>query len=202
MGWLLAVGILLLLAVLPLGVSVLYGEQGPAARVVVGFLKLQVFPLKKKAKKQTPSQQQPKPQKPKKGPPENTVPKGGSWTDFLPLVEVGLDLLGDLRRKLRVDCLKLHLVMAGDDPCDLAVNYGRMNAAVAGLLARLEQFLVIKKQEVYLGCDFAGDKTLVAARLDVTIPLGRLVAMGLVYGLRALKTYRNIQKQQEGGANL
>ena len=136
MGWLIAFAILFLLAILPLGASVLYDEDGPRVRIVAGPVKIQVFPMKKKSKKDKQKKEKPKKEKkPKKaqaeGEPTEETPEpfpkpktGGSWTDFLPLVRIALDLLNDLRRKLRVDHLKLHLTMAGDDPCDLAVITG------------------------------------------------------------------------------
>ncbi len=202
MGWLILLAVLAAASVLPLGASVLYDEGGVMARILVGPLKIQVFPLPKKKKKPKPEKKSPQ-SKPKAEPkPVTTVPKGGSWTDFLPLVQVGLDLLGDLRRKLRVKHLKLHLTMAADDPCDLAVNYGRMNAAMGGLLAQLERFFVIQKRDIRINCDFAADRTVILARLDLTITLGRILWLGARYGIRALKTYLNIQKQQQGGANL
>lgn len=210
MGWLIALAVLVLLAILPLGASVLYDEDGPRVRVVAGPLKIQVFPLKKKPKKNKPKAEKPKKdKKPKKAATEGEKPEpfpkpktGGSWTDFLPLVRVTLDLLNDLRRKLRVDHLKLHLTMAGDDPCDLAVNYGRMNASLAALIAQLERFLVIKKRDVHIDCDFAASETVILARLDLTITLGRLLSIAAVYGVRALTTFLKIKKQREGGADL
>ena len=50
-GWLIALGILILLAILPLGVSVIYNEDGPLIRIIAGFIRIKVFPLKKKEKK-------------------------------------------------------------------------------------------------------------------------------------------------------
>ena len=205
MGWLIALLILFLLAILPLGASVLYDEDGPRVRIVAGPVKIQVFPMKKKAKKEKPKKEaKKKPAKAEKSA-KKPAPKpksGGSWTDFLPLVRVALDLLNDLRRKLRVNELKLHLTMAGDDPCDLAVNYGRMNASLAALLSQLERFLVIQKRDVHIDCDFAASETVILARLDLTITLGRILSIAAVYGVRGLKTFLNIKKQREGGADL
>ena len=210
MGWYITLTILLLLAILPLGASVLYDEDGARVRIVAGPLKIQVFPMKKKPKKDKPKQEKPKKEKKPKPVHEPGEPgmkpeaekKGGSWTDFLPLVRVGLDLLNDLRRKLRVNHLKLHLTMAADDPCDLAVNYGRMNASLAGLLTQLERFLVVKKRDVHVDSDFTATQTVILARLDLTITLGRILSIAVVYGIRALITYLKIKKQREGGADL
>ena len=211
MGWFITFAILFGLAILPLGASVLYDEDGPVVRVLAGPLKLQVFPLKKKPKKDKPAKEKKakKENKPKKAEEKMAEPKpapkqkkGGSLLDFWPLVQVALDMLNDLRRKLRVDHLKLHLTMAADDPCDLAINYGRMNASVAGLLSQLERFLVIKKRDVHIDCDFAADQSVIIARLDLTITLGRILSIAVRYGVRALMTFMKIKKQQEGGADL
>ena len=201
MGWLVALLILFLLAILPLGASVLYDEDGPRVRILAGPVKIQVFHMKKKAKKDKPKKESKK--KPAKGAKSEAKPKsGGAWTDFLPRVRISLDLLYDFRRKLRVIVLMLHLTMAGDDPCDLAVNYGRMNASLAALIAQLERFLVIKKRDVHIDCDFAADETVILARLDLPITLGRILSIAAVYGVKGLKTFLNIKKQREGGADL
>ena len=214
MGWCIAFAILFLLAIVPLGASVLYDQDGPRVRIVAGPLRIQVFPLKKKPKKdKSPKQGKEKPKKEKTpkqsaapdGSVQQPIPKpktGGSWTDFLPLVQVALDLLNDLRRKLRVDHLKLHLTMAGDDPCDLAIQYGRMNASLAALITQLERFLFIKKRDVHIDCDFAASQTVILARLDLTITLGRILSIAVCYGIRALTTFLKIKKQREGGADL
>ena len=218
MGWLITAGVVFFLAVLPLGVSVKYNADGPLVRVILGPIKLTVFPLpkkkkkekKKKEKKTDPAKEQqekeeaslPKPpQPPKQEPPKDKhKEKGGSWTDFLTLVKVAMDLLNDFRRKLRVNVLELKLIMAGGDPCDLAVNYGRAWAAVGNLMPQLERFLVIKKRDIEVECDFTASETLVIARLDLTITLGRILALLVVYGIRAVKEFLSIQKKRKGGA--
>ena len=208
MGWLIFLAILVLLAILPLGASVLYDADGPRVRIVAGPVKIQVFPMKKKPKKDKTKKE--KPQKEQKKPAQageeqKPFPKpktGGSWTDFLPLVQVVLDLLNDLRRKLRVNELKLHLTLAGDDPCDLAVNYGRMNASLAALIAQMERVLVIQKRDVHVDCDFTANETVILARLDLTITLGRILSIAVRYGVRGLMTFLKIKKQREGGADL
>ena len=208
MGWLIFLAILVLLAILPLGASVLYDADGPRVRIVAGPVKIRVFPMKKKPKKDKPKKEKPKKEQKKPaqaGEEQKPFPKprtGGSWTDFLPLVQVVLDLLNDLRRKLRVNHLLLHLTLAGDDPCDLAVNYGRMNASLAALIAQMERVLVIQKRDVHVDCDFTANETVILARLDLTITLGRILSIAVRYGVRGLMTFLKIKKQREGGADL
>ena len=112
-----------------------------------------------------------------------------------------LDFLGDFFcRKLRVNVLKLKLILAGDDPCDLAVNYGRAWAALGNLVPQLERFFVIQKRDMQVECDFTADKTLIDAQLDLTITLGRLLGLGVRYGTRVLREFLKIVKLKKGGA--
>ena len=212
MGWLIALAVLVLLAALPLGVSVKYDSGGPLVRLLAGPGKLTLYPRPKKkpkpekkapekpAKPEKPKQEEPKPPQPPKEEAPKPKEKGGRALDFLPLVKTALDLLGDFRRKLRVKNLELKLILAGNDPCDLAVNYGRANAAMGNLLPQLERLFVIKKRDIQVECDFTASETLVIARLDVTITLGRLLSLGVRYGLRALKEFLTIKRKRKGGA--
>ena len=156
---------------------------------------------------QTPQEKYPelekKPEIHKKLPTHTPDPeeKGGSWKDFLSLIPVVLDFLGDFRRKLRVNRLEMKLILAADDPCDLAINYGRAWAALGNLWPMLERVFVIKKRDVEVACDFTASKTLVTARMDLTITLGRMLAAVCKFALRALKEYLNIMKKRKGGAS-
>ena len=211
MGWLITLGIVFLLAVLPLGVQIRYNSEGMVLKVIAGPVKITLVPRpqKKKKKKEpkkkaTPAEEEnlPKPPQPPKASKEKKTKgeKGGSLTDFLPLVKVALDFLGDFRRKLRLDNLYLRLILAADDPCDLAVNYGRAWAAVGNLLPQLEKWFVIKKRDVEVECDFEAVEILVIAHLDLTITFGRLLAAVVKFAVRALIEYLKLRKKRKGGA--
>ena len=214
MGVLITAGILVLLAVLPLGVRIRYNSEGVLVKIIVGPLKITVFPLPKKEKKpkkklkeeksaeSVPEETLPQPPQPPQ-PPKEKKPKeekGGSLLDFLPLVKVAIDFLGDFRRKLRLNNLELKLILAGDDPCDLAVNYGRAWAAVGNLMPQLEKWFVIKKRDIEAECDFSASDTLIIAHLDLTITLGRLLAAVCKAAVRALIEFLKIKKKRKGGA--
>lgn len=211
MGIWITAAILLALAVLPLGVRIRYNDAGFILEVIAGPLKITVFPRKKKPKKQKakqkkqkvagtaePAVSEEKPPQPPKAQPEKTE-KGGSLTRFLPLVKLGLKFLGDFRRKLRLDNLYLRLILAGDDPCDLAVNYGRIWAAVGNLMPQLERLFVIKKRDIQVECDFTAAETTVVAHLDISITLGRLLALVIFYGIRIL--FELLSMKRKGGGN-
>ncbi len=201
MGWLIALGILVLLAILPLGASVKYNAEGLALKILAGPIRLQILPGKKKdPQKKKDSPQKPEQKKVTQKSEEPPKEAGGSITDFLPLVQIVLQLLDGLRRKLRINRLELKMILAAEDPCDLAVNYGRAWAALGNLWPQLERCFVIKKRNVEVACDFTAAETLVIARADITITLGRLLGLLVYHGVRAAKSYFNIMKSRKGGA--
>ena len=205
MGWLIFLAILIGLGCLPLGVRLRYDEDGPLAAVLLGRLPIVLYPLPGWLKKLTSrekkdGEKKPKKEKPKKEkPPKDTVgeaPQGGSWKKFLPLVRLGLHFLGDFRIKLRVNRLVLRLTLAGDDPCDLAVNYGRAWAAVGNLLAAMQRAFVIQKRDVEVQCDFLGEETKVVFAMDLTITLGRILGLLVKYGIRAVAILLKMKNQK------
>lgn len=196
MGWFIALGVVALLAVLPLGVRFQYDSNGAVVCVLAGPLRFTVFPRKKhKPKKEKPKKEK----SPEKHTKKAAKKKGGSLKDFMPLVQMGLDFLGDFRRKLRVRRLELDLILGGGDPCDLAVNYGKAWAALGNLWPRLERIFVIKKRDVEIQCDFEASQTVVTAVVEVTITLGRLLALAVVYGIRGIKEFMKLQNIRKGG---
>lgn len=201
MGWLIALGVLTGLAILPLGVSMLYDQQGALVRLLIGPVRVKLYPRRNREKQ--PDRPQKEPQKTAASAKTKAeTKKGGSLKDFRPLVEVLLEFLCKFKSKLRVKRLEMKLILAGDDPCDLAVNYGKAWAALGNLMPQLERIFVIRKRQLEVECDFTSDKTLIYARLDATITVGRLLALLAVYGIRAVREYLKIMKIRKGGAKI
>lgn len=199
MGWLIALAAVVLIAWIPLGVSARYDDSGAVVKVIAGPLRFLLYPQKRK--KEKPAKETPKQEKsPAKTGNANAEKKGGSVSDFVPLLRIVLDFLGEFRRKLRVNRLELNVILGGDDPCDLAVNYGRACAALASLEPQLSRFFVIKNKDLNVQCDFEEDSTRIYARIDLTITIGRFFSLGIQHGVHALQEYRKIMKLRKGGA--
>lgn len=201
MGWLIALGILALLAVLPLGVTARYDADGAVVTLLAGPVPIRLIPKPDKEKKEKKKKTVTKGTSGAAAKEQKEEKKGGSWKEFLPLVQTALDFLNDFRRKMRINRLEIKLIMAGDDPCDLAINYGRANGALGNLWPMLERCFVIRKRNVEIGCDFEASETVVVARAKATITLGRLLVLVVRYGVRALKQYMTIQESRKGGAS-
>ena len=214
MGVWITLGVLALLAILPLGVRVCYDANGPLVKAILGPVKVTLYPRQKKEKKspkkeknkadsgnQQPEETSlPKPPQPPPAPKPEKKQSGGSVADFLPFVKLGLDFLGDFRRKLRLNDLYLRLILASSDPCDLAINYGKTWTAVGNLMPVLERWFVIKKRDVEVECDFTASETTVIARMDITMTVGRLLSLVAVYACRGLKEFIQFRNKRKGGA--
>lgn len=198
-GWLIALGVVVLFACLPLGVSATYRAEGAAIRMIAGPVRFLVYPSKRK-KTDTGHKKKEKQQKPSANQ-QAPAEKGGSYTDFLPLAKTVLEFLGACRPKLRVKRLDFKVILAGNDPAALAVNYGRAWAGVGNLMPHLENNFVIKKRDVEVECDFTAKSTVIYARLDLTITLGRLLHLSLRHGIRALRQFIQITNERKGGAS-
>lgn len=197
MGWLIALAVVCVLAVLPIGFRAIYRESQPGVWLLIGPVKLRVYPGQPKKEK---NKKRVKPAKTKQSAAKQE--KGGSYRDFFPVVKTILTFLEHFRRKIRVNDLELKVILAGGDPCDLAVNYGKAWAALGNLMPQLERFFVIKKRNLEVECDFTSDTTLIYAKADVTITLARALHLLGRYGIRVLKDLLELKKLRKGGAEL
>lgn len=190
-------GALLGLAVLPVGVRACYGANGALLQLKVGPLYIKLYPENKSSQENKTATGK---EKSGKQASSNSTNAGGGLNDLLPILRVVWDLLRDFKRKLRVDRLEFKLVLAGEDPCDLSVNYGRAWAALGNLMPRLERSLTIRRRNLEVECDYLAERTTVFLLVDLTITVGRLFGLAANYGLRGLIEYRKLLKIRKGGA--
>ena len=191
-GWV-VLGIIVLVFVLigciPVGVDASYHENALALRLKIGFFTMQVLPAKPK-KKNAAKKQDAKPAKPKK---QFQMPKL-TLQDILALADLACDTLGNLRRKLRVEVLVLHVTLGGSDPAKAAILYGRAWALIGMLSPKLEQLFVIKKRDIQPVLDYNEKEMKVDAHLALTITIGRAISLAGRAGVRFLKLWLNKKK--------
>ena len=203
MGWFIALGILVLIAILPVGASVEYDSNGFHAAVIAGCIHIPVFPREKKEKKEEKVKPQPKPKQVAKATGKKSHSKkktGGELRDFLPVLDRILDFLSVLPHKLRITQLDLVLVLGGGDPCDLAVNYGRGWAALGNLVPLIERAFVINKRHLEVECDFLAESTKVIARMDISITIGRIFSLLTRWGIPVVWELFKVINKRKGGA--
>jgi hypothetical protein len=198
---LIILGVLVLLALIPLGAHVRYDSDGPWVALVIGPIKIRLIPKKPKKPKKPKAEKKKKekkkkPEKPKKE--KEKQPLGGLIRDFYPFVKLGLDLLGCFFRKLRIPILTLHVGFGGqNDPAGAAINYGRAWSAIGAVMQPVRSLTRIKKENVSCSCDFTTGDMRVFAELKAVFLLGDLVAMAVRYGFRALRQYLKLKKSKK-----
>ena len=188
--------VFVLIGCIPVGVDARYHENALALRLKIGFFTMQVLPAKPKKKKAEAKKKKPaakkqdaKPAKPKK---QFQMPKL-TLQDILALADLACDTLGNLRRKLRVEVLVLHVTLGGSDPAKAAILYGRAWALIGMLNPKLELF-VIKKRDIQPVLDYNEKEMKVDAHLALTITIGRAVSLAARAGVRFLKLWLNKKK--------
>ena len=186
---------LVLIGCIPVGVDARYNAEGVFLAAKLGPIRLQLLPQKQKKKKK----QQKKPEKaPEKAASQEKKPNpilSGGVDGILQLLDLGVQTLGDLRRKLRVNELTLYVRIGGsDDPAKAAMGYGRAWAAIGAITPSLERLFVIKKRDIRPALDYTISNTQVDAHLVTTITIGRSLALALRAGIRFLKILNERKK--------
>ena len=190
--------VLVLIGCIPVGVDARYGADGIFLAAKIGPFRLQLLPQKPKKKKKKPAKKQQPAAKPAKKKPaekkQNPLLSGGV-DELLQLLGLAFDTLGDLRRKLRVNALMLHVtVPGGDDPAKAAMNYGRAWAAIGALTPAVERLFVIKKRDIQPELNYNETQMKVDAHLVTTITIGRSLALALRAGVGFLKILNERKK--------
>ena len=190
-----------LIGCIPVGADVSYLGGVLTVKAKIGLLRLTLLPKKpkkpQKQKKPKKSKEKPKPEKPKEK--KKPQPLSGGISGVMELLQFACDTLGDLRRKLRMERLELHVRFgAGDDAAKTAIRYGRAWALIGTMLPMLERIFVIKERDIGAELDYnKEEKMTLDARLCITITIGRALALALRAGIRFLKIYKQMNK---GGA--
>ena len=194
MGWLIALAVVVCIAVLPVGIRGVYRESAAGVWLLVGPMKFRLYPAKPKEEKKT--------SRPKKKSAGSSEKKGGKLQSFLPVARTVLDFLNQLRKKVTIKNLELKVILAGDDPCDLAVNYGRAWAALGSLMPQLDRVLIVRRKNIEVECDFTAETTRIYAKIDATLSAARALCLGGRYGVKIIKDILELKKLRKGGAEL
>ena len=193
MGWLIALVLVSAILFFPLGFSAIYRQNDPGVWLLIGPLHFRVYPGKEKKKKSIKSSSQKE---------KSDLLKGGRYSDFLPIARTLYAFLGEFRRRIRVKQLEFKIVLAGEDPADLAINYGRACAVMGNIIPRLDRLLNIKNRNIEVDCDYSAEETLVYARIDATLTLMRAAHLLSRHGIKIIKQLLELKKLRKGGAQL
>lgn len=189
---------LIVALLIPVKVRFSYDQGDMALTVRYGPVKLRLFPPKEKDPDAPPPKKKEK--KAKKEEPEKPKKKKVkiNMEQILYALEKLPPILGRALRRtgrsIHISPLKAYLLVAGSDPADTAMLYGRLEAAVNGGLPILCRVLRIKDEDVRLYLDFTAQRMDAIADVGVSLRPGSLVWMALRAGGSLLKWYLGFRK--------
>jgi len=160
--------IIILLALLRFGIILEYSDEGFHYWGKVGFLKFRID--KDKSKKR------------KKKVKEKVKPKNinkqilpGSLSEFMDMLRAVKNLLDRLRRKLLIKKLTLHYVSAGEDPANIALQFGAAHAVFNTIIPLLEGYFRIRRKDLNASADFNAKEQSIYAKINISIALWELI---------------------------
>lgn len=205
-GWLIAALIFMAILLLRVGVTAEYSGEGMSLWAKIGLWNVRLFPSKKKKEKRTKEkkiEEEKTPEKKKAVPEEEEKATllqsmGGPisvFRSFLPLI---LDASRAFFRKLRMDELRMQLIIPGsDDPASAAIRYGQANAVLGGLWRPLIQGFRVQDGQAGIAVDFEAEEMALYAKATVTAHLGGLLWLGLYFGIKTLKNIFALRKNHK-----
>lgn len=196
---LIILAVLWLISLLRVGGIVRYNPDGLAVTVIAGPLRIRVLPVKKKkpgkrkAKKEKPKKEK---RKSAKGG-EKPAGKPGTLSRVMQLLPVIGEAAGALKRKIRIDDLELSLAWGGKDPADIALGYGRANAAIGMIWPIFEHNFNVKNYGFHTELDYGRTEPVVDLYVALTITIGQIMVLGVRYGLKVLVIWSRSGKRSE-----
>lgn len=197
-GWLICLLVLLglwLLGSIRLGGDVEYSQGGVVIRVRVGPVPVQIYPGKQKAEPGDRGGAFSFIRK-KKGKSDlaDTPKAGGSVERFKRYFSLGCEAAGALKRRIRVDALRLDLLVAGEDPAKAALLFGRANGALGMLWPVLEQNFDVRDHQFRVGINFQQQKPSIYGFAAFSAPLRRLLSFAIRYGIKFLQLQKDLNR--------
>ncbi len=200
--WILGILLALILLVLFLrvGVRIAFGDE-LRVTAVAGPLRLQIVPRPQRKPKKEKKPKEKSEKKPQEAPKEKKklglTP--GDIRSALPYLWQSLKgALRKTRQRLRVDPLRLSLVLGGEpDPAASAETYGWISAAVWTFMPRLEELMRIPDPYIHLDVDYSAAETRAEGEVGLSFQIRDLFAIGFAFGIPVLKCLLRWRKEKK-----
>lgn len=186
--------LIVLVLLLRVGVTASFGQE-LQVKAKVGPVKLNVYPKPEKKVKKA------------KNTAENETKKEKLKLTFndlkqvLPILLQALEkALGKVRRRMRVDPLRLSIVIGDSNPARVAEMYGWASTAVWTLMPPLEQLLHIPDPRIHLEPDYNNFSTRAEGELGISFRIGELLHIVLLLAVPLMRWYLPWQKAREAAA--
>lgn len=192
---------ILLLLLLPLHVRFSYKES-PAVFLRILFIKLRVFPQDEKKAQKKEEKKARKEQKHGRGKEKGQAQEKSrnplallyqqeGLSGFLHILssfaKTSKEIAGRLAKRVQITVYEVSVLIAGGDSAAIAVNYGRVSAAVFSASAILLKHAEKAHAHVEVTPDFLGEKSRIACEIAIKVKIIWLVAAAAKAFCRLLK---------------
>ena len=189
--------VLFLIGCIPLGASVEYSSDGLNLSAIAGPVRIRLLPKQEKTGpgKEKKEKKKKKGRKPKKagrkekpsGEGEKKAEKkGGSLEKVLNVLPTAFQTLGRFFRKLRIRKLIVRYALCGEDPSDLAFQYGAVSGGLGILGPTLVRFFRIRDYDVTVTPDFRSEESTVYVNAEAVILIRQLIWLVLKLDFKAV----------------
>ena len=191
--------ILLLIGQIRIGGEAEYSETGVLVCIRIGPLRFTAYPAKKKTQSEPPKEKTAAPD----GEKSLKEKVGGTLSLLRELLPLAAEAAGELKRKIRIDLLVLHLTWASkDDPAAAAMGYGAANAAIGMIYPIFDQNFKIKESDVGVALDYEAEQPLVYVKAILTLTISQGVSFVIRYGIKALSIWMKGRKRPADPQNV
>lgn len=191
---------LLVLLLIPLTVRVSYENGVFSAWLRYASKKITLYPRPEEEEKPR-EEDTPKPTEEKSSKKKEKAKIKPNWEQISYSLEVlprvMLRALRRTGRRITITPLKLHLLVAGEDPADVAMLYGRLHGVLAATLPPLHEAVRIKDQDIRLFPDFCGERMDCIADVGVRLRPWDILAVAVLALGGVIKWYFGFKKRAD-----
>lgn len=199
--------VLVLLLLIPLGVKVDYNQDGFVLAATLGPITIPLYPRTKKKAKKRPKKEKKKSKKasPKAEASEEKEKDSqakpslslGSWKTFRKYLPILCEAAGELRRKMVVRRLHIHLVWAGKNPAAAAIGYGMIHGVIGGIWNLIGGNFQVKDHKFVVDLDYDRQEPQVAMQMALSLRVGQIIGFALRYAKKIAAMQRKEREKTD-----
>lgn len=194
--------VLVLLMLTPLGAKVDYTQDGFVLALALGPITIPPHPRPKKKPKKGKKSKKP-PQKAaaseEKSKANDAKPSLslGSWKTFRQYLPILCEAAGELRRKMVVRRLHIHLVWAGENPAAAAIGYGMIHGVIGGIWNLIDGNFRVKDHKFVVDLDYDRREPQVAMQMVLSLRVGQIIGFALRYAMKIVAMQRKEREKTD-----
>ena len=198
-GLIIATVAIIAVALLRVGVTAEYSDSGAEIIGRIGFLKMKLYPQKKKSRRTAAKDGRKKREKSdskrsrrkKDKDEQETGKKPGLAFDFKRVFNEAKKVLVKLKRRLLIKELTVLFVQAGGDPYKMATRQGTVLAALGLTQGALESFFRVKRYNLHSSVDFIAEEPKIYVKATLSIAVWEIISVGVAVLMLILRAKKN-----------